>query len=57
MTHLILTLIAIAIARAVTTGTGELPSVLRKCLEKQAKALMVAHGLAVWTPMTYRTCF
>jgi preprotein translocase subunit SecG len=48
MTRLILTLIVIA--RAVTTGTGELPSVLRKCLEKQAKALMVAHGLAVLAP-------
>ncbi|ELR21307.1 PX domain containing protein [Acanthamoeba castellanii str. Neff] len=29
-----------------STGTGELPSALRKCLEKQAKTLMVAHGLA-----------
>jgi hypothetical protein len=32
-------------------GTGELPSALRKCLEKQAKTLMVAHGLAVPRPL------
>jgi len=29
-----------------STGTGELSSVLRTCLEKQARTLMVAHGIA-----------